>query len=480
MSTTNKSKANFYTLLVYSLGTIPVGIKNNLLGSFLLVYFNQVLGLSAQLAASAMAIALVVDAISDPLIGAWSDRVKTKWGRRHPFIYLGIVPFALFYYLILQFPDNLSESSLFYRLLFLMIGLRLSMTLYEVPRGALAPELTKDYDQRNQISGLSMGFGWIGGAGLATIAYAFFFIETVNYQGASAFLRPQAFQELAFWGGLGIFITSVISNIGLHSQIPNLHKPSLSKNKKSFLSQVLETLSNKSWIALFVSGCLYALIIGITTNAGMYNNIYFWQWTPSDIALFPIAAATGVIFVSILSGLLAKGRNKKNITIWLFITTIFLTPLPIVLRLIDPYFSVQLLPSNGTDFLWWILITHYVLETCLGTLGFIFIISMAMEIVEDVQTKTGRREEGLLGTANTLVQKLIGAGGVLIAGLIISHVGLDDPGSIESMQEPIRNFATIMIYTTMSLGLMATVALLFYDIDRKKHSRNIDTLGYTD
>ena len=57
MSTTNKSKANFYTLLVYSLGTIPVGIKNNLLGSFLLVYFNQVLGLSAQLAASAMAIA---------------------------------------------------------------------------------------------------------------------------------------------------------------------------------------------------------------------------------------------------------------------------------------------------------------------------------------------------------------------------------------------------------------------------------------
>ena len=180
MSTTNKSKANFYTLLVYSLGTIPVGIKNNLLGSFLLVYFNQVLGLSAQLAASAMAIALVVDAISDPLIGAWSDRVKTKWGRRHPFIYLGIVPFALFYYLILQFPDNLSESSLFYRLLFLMIGLRLSMTLYEVPRGALAPELTKDYDQRNQISGLSMGFGWIGGAGLATIAYAFFFIETVN------------------------------------------------------------------------------------------------------------------------------------------------------------------------------------------------------------------------------------------------------------------------------------------------------------
>jgi len=480
MPTENKSKANFYTLLVYSLGTVPVGIKNSLLGSFLLVYFNQVLGLSAKLAAAAMAIALVVDAFSDPLIGAWSDRAKTRWGRRHPFIYIGILPFALFYYLILQFPENLSDSSLFYRLLFLMIGLRLSMTLYEVPRGALAPELTKDYDQRNLISGLSMGFGWIGGAGLATIAYTFFFIETDNYQGALAFLRPQAFQELAFWGGLGIFITSVASNVGLHSQIPYLHKPSLIIDKQSFLSQILETLSNKSWIALFISGCFYALLIGITTNAAMYTNIYFWQWAPSDIALFPISAALGVILVSIFSGILAKGRNKKNITIGLFISTILLTPLPMILRLVDPYFSMQLLPSNGTDLLWWILLSHYVLETCLGTLGFIFIISMAMEIVEDVQTKTGRREEGLLGTANTLVQKLIGAGGVLIAGLIITYVGLDNPGSIDSMQEPIRNFATMMIFITITLGLLATFALLFYNINRKKHMLNIDTLGYSD
>ena len=103
----NKTKANFYTLFVYSIGTIPVGIKNSLLGSFLLVYFNQVLGLSAKLAASAMAIALIVDAISDPIVGAWSDRVKTRWGRRHPFIYLGILPFSIFYYLQVLFFQHL-------------------------------------------------------------------------------------------------------------------------------------------------------------------------------------------------------------------------------------------------------------------------------------------------------------------------------------------------------------------------------------
>ena len=476
----NKTKANFYTLFVYSIGTIPVGIKNSLLGSFLLVYFNQVLGLSAKLAASAMAIALIVDAISDPIVGAWSDRVKTRWGRRHPFIYLGILPFSIFYYLILQFPEDLSETSVFYRLLFLMIGLRVSMTLYEVPRVALAPELTKDYDQRNQISGLSMAFGWIGGAGLAAIAYAFFFIETEEYKGASAFLRPEAFQQLALFGGIGIFISSIISNVSLHSYIPNLHKPEVSSNAQPFFSQILETLSNRSWVVLFISGCLYALLIGLTTNAGMYNNIYFWQWTPSDIAIFPLSAAIGVILVSMFSGIVAKGKNKKFITIGLFLTTILITPLPLVLRLLDPYFSITLFPPNGTDALWWILLIHYVVETCLGTLGFIFITSMAMEIVEDVQTKTGRREEGLLGTANTFVQKLVGAGGVLISGFIISFVGLDNPGTIESMQEPITKYVTILVFLAFTIPVISTFLLLFYNIDRETHAENINELGYSE
>ena len=63
----------------------------------------------------------------------------------------------------------------------------------------------------------------------------------------------------------------------------------------------------------------------------------------------------------------------------------------------------------------------------LGALGFVFIGSMGMEIVEQVQDRTGRREEGLLGTVNSFVHKLIGAGGVLISGIIISMVGFDDP-----------------------------------------------------
>ena len=154
-------RASQSIMYIFGSGSIAVGVKNTLLGTFLLVYFNQVLGLPAYLAASAMGIALVVDAISDPLVGIWSDRVRSRWGRRHPFIYLAIIPFALSYYSILQYPGSIAEGTitegeLFNRLLFLMIIMRLSMTFYDVPRGALAPELTKDYDQRNTLASLSM------------------------------------------------------------------------------------------------------------------------------------------------------------------------------------------------------------------------------------------------------------------------------------------------------------------------------------
>ena len=73
---TKAQKATKTTQFYYGFGSISVGIKNNLLGTFLLIYYNQVLGLDAILTASAMAIALVFDAFSDPLIGIWSDTVS--------------------------------------------------------------------------------------------------------------------------------------------------------------------------------------------------------------------------------------------------------------------------------------------------------------------------------------------------------------------------------------------------------------------
>ena len=215
------------TMWTYGVGSLGVGIKNNLLGTWLLFYYNAVLGLEAWLVTLAIGIALVVDAISDPFVGIWSDRVKTKWGRRHPFMYAAIIPFALCYYLILQDPGEISDTALFLRLLVLMILMRIAMTFYEVPRAALGPELTKDYDQRNKIAGIGMALGWVGGAGISFIHMEYFLVDN--------FTNAAGYQLLAFWGGLGIFVSTVITTIGTHSRIPYLHvPPERSFNVRSF------------------------------------------------------------------------------------------------------------------------------------------------------------------------------------------------------------------------------------------------------
>ena len=156
-------RASRGTLNAFGFGAIASGVKNHVFGGWVLVYYNQVLGLDPALAGLALALALVVDAITDPLVGVWSDRVRTRWGRRHPFMYAGIVPFAVSFYLLLQPPADLSQNSLFVRLLCLTVAVRVSMTLYEIPRAALGPELTKDYDQRTQLVGWSTSYGWFGG-----------------------------------------------------------------------------------------------------------------------------------------------------------------------------------------------------------------------------------------------------------------------------------------------------------------------------
>ena len=296
-------KASNSTIWTYGFGSISVGIKNNLLGTWLLIYYNQVLGLDALLVSSAIAIALVVDAISDPFVGIWSDRVRSRWGRRHPFMYASIIPFSLCYYLILQDPGDISDGEMFTRLLVLMILMRIAMTFYEVPRAALVPELSKDYDQRNNFSGVGMALGWLGGAGISFIHMEFFL--------GDSYFNTSGYQLLAFWGGLGIFISTAFTAIGTHKHIPNLHvPPERSFHIPTFLKEAKETLSNKAWIVLFLSGCIYSLLVGVDTGAVTYYSAYLWQWQPNEISVYSLWQAASVICIALFAPMIAYGRNN--------------------------------------------------------------------------------------------------------------------------------------------------------------------------
>ncbi|HBM05927.1 MAG TPA: sugar transporter, partial [Erythrobacter sp.] len=90
--------------LAHGSGAAAFGIKNGGFDYFLLLFYGTVIGLEPGLVGLAILIALVVDAISDPLVGYWSDNFRSRWGRRHPFMYAAALPVALSYFLLWNPP----------------------------------------------------------------------------------------------------------------------------------------------------------------------------------------------------------------------------------------------------------------------------------------------------------------------------------------------------------------------------------------
>ena len=94
------------TRLFFGVGQVAEGLKNFSISYFALFYYNHVLGLSGSLTGLALAIALVVDALTDPMMGSLSDNFRSRWGRRHPFMVGGALPLALAFFALLVAADT--------------------------------------------------------------------------------------------------------------------------------------------------------------------------------------------------------------------------------------------------------------------------------------------------------------------------------------------------------------------------------------
>ncbi len=209
--------------LAFGSAGFAYGIVRNGINWFLLLYYSQVLGLSASLAGIALAIALGVDAISDPLVGRWSDRFRSRLGRRHPFLYFSIIPVTLLYFLIWTPPlELLSQWGLFTYLLFLNIALRLSLTLFIVPLNALVPELTSDYDERTALMNYRVSSQYFFGTLMSMAMYSIWLADSPEYP--NGILRAGGYVEAGAVGGALALLGILMAAAGTHREIPRLRR----------------------------------------------------------------------------------------------------------------------------------------------------------------------------------------------------------------------------------------------------------------
>src|SRR5581483_8623338 len=109
--------------LFYGFGSAAFGAKDQGFSTFLLFFYNQVVGIPAAWVSSAIAVALFVDAFADPIVGQFSDNLRTRWGRRHPLMYGAALPVAIGYFLLWN-PPHLSNGALFYYLVAAIVVVR--------------------------------------------------------------------------------------------------------------------------------------------------------------------------------------------------------------------------------------------------------------------------------------------------------------------------------------------------------------------
>jgi glycoside/pentoside/hexuronide:cation symporter, GPH family len=469
-STSSRPPLTLSGNIFYGVGSVAFGVHQATLSSALMLFFNQVVGLPAVWVGAAMAVTLIFDAICDPLIGEWSDHTRSEWGRRHPFMYASAVPAAIAFYFLFDPPLGWPKSYLLIYMAAMLVTVRVLLSLYEIPSSALGPELTLDYDQRTSLMTSRFFFGTLGGAATSVLALQVFLRKDATHP--LGLLYRAGYRETALAASIAIFLSIMISCVGTQRFIATLvHTPRVPGTWREKLSEVRGTLTNRSFLALTVSGIVGAISTGLRQGLDFYISAYFWELTPAQMSYLAVAALFAAFAGVALAPAISKRFGKKPAMIGVFFASLFASVTPITMRLLG------LLPPNGTGALFAIVLGFQFIAATLGLTGFIIVSSMMADVVEDAAVSTGQRSEGLLFAANGLISKCVTGVGTFFSGLILAWVSFPQHAMPGRVDPPIlHHLGMVFVPIVATFSAIAITVLMFYDIDRSRHQRNIERL----
>ena len=170
---------SFRTKAFYGVGSVANGAYGAL-GGLAMLFYSQVVGVPPHIVSLAISAVIFIDGFWDPLIGHGSDQFRSRIGRRHPFLYLAmfLVPVALF---LRWHPPGWDASAMFWYILGTGLFVNLAWSLYEIPSGAMAPELAPDYHDRTVLLGYRWILGSLGTALATVLIYGIFLRKTPEH-----------------------------------------------------------------------------------------------------------------------------------------------------------------------------------------------------------------------------------------------------------------------------------------------------------
>ena len=458
----------FSSKLAFGVGQFAEGLKNTAFALFVLFYYNQVLELPGTLAGLALMIALLFDAVTDPLAGSLSDNWKSRLGRRHPFMYASAVPLALAFTGLLWPPGDIETLGewglsvwpgvvgetgssapaggvetfgrwiLFGWLTLFAILARGAMTLYHVPHLALGAEMTENYNERNRIVAYRQFFAAAGVATVSIVGFGYFFTEA---RGG----RTEVGNYAPFAITLGVLMVATIwcSAAGTQKEVRHLSVPAPKPKRNVFAQLAMDLVagfSNVSFRWLFLGVLVVYVMAGVNSALDLYMFQYFWELTGNEMLWLNMGSVAGLLVGVFLVVPLLRFTGKRSGVI--LGTAVWATcqVIPVVLRLLE------WLPDNGVGSLFYILFAFKFVQGVILQVAFVAFGSMMADVADEHEYETGVRQEGIFFGAVAFSAKATSGFGTFLGGMGLDII--DWPVGAH-----IRTAADVPAETLVHLGL---------------------------
>jgi len=421
-----------FAKIAYGVGNLGQALFFNTVQTFLIFFYTDVVRLDPKLVGLAFAISYGVwNAINDPLIGLLSDRTRTRWGRRIPYIMFGTPLTTVLFVLIWSPPlgasplANASYQGIFFYFAVIIALFDLAYTAVSVTYTALFPEAFENLRERTEVSIYRQVAALIGTAlGLAVMPVIV---------GSLA----ERFGDLGGWTGAGVILGLVGGGAFGFSLLGSRERKEASAEEAlPFVTALKETFTNRTFLA-FVGANLMIC--------------YIWSWLSAMVPFF-----TKYV-------LRAEEEQMSLIFVGMFIASMAFYPLwrKIALRLGSKH-TLALAVTLFVIFLLSVLVVSN-LPQAFAMMLFVGAANSGITLVRDIvlsdvidedELRTGRRREGSYFGVNAFIERLVM---VLVGGsssLVLSLSGYN----AESATQP----SSVALGIRLGMGLLPVAALAVF------------------
>jgi len=383
--------------LAYGVGDLGGNLFFTVMGFYLLYYLTNVVGLAAGLAGTALMIGKAWDAITDPAVGYVSDRTRSRWGRRRPYMFVGAILLAFSMVAMFTAPPA-GQMGLFLYVTLMYCVLNTAYTLVNIPYGAMTPELTDDFHERTVLNGYRMSFAVVGtfiGAGAV--------LPIVSGLGGG----PHGWMIMGAVMGVIMAATTLIVVLGVKEGA----RAKATGPQRNIIASYIDVLGMKTFLTALIPWSLHITGVNIIQASLLYYFRYIYGNEAGFQIALPILLASAILCIPLWVRVSRHIGKKKSYNTGMLIFAGSFLLFFLFGHQFGMWFSFVIMAVGGVGFA-----TQYVMPY-----------SILPDVVEYDYSETGVRREGVFYGMWTFISKLGQALGIAASGWILSIFGYQAP-----------------------------------------------------